>query len=287
MNRLRTLAPVLFLLAPPAFAGWSMIQVITHTGERGSAAGDATQKVWLEGSAAKIESLDGDNPLLEKGSYLLVQDGGKRVFLVSPARKTYARFDVMGMASGMEAMAGSGMEMKVEDPKMEKVLEEPGGEMLGRSTTHYRYHTTYTMVMSMPMGMKMAMATDIVEDIWAAPEIELGGASEVMAGMGGGDGSARELGQLSERVKGTLKGLPLKHVTTTVSKPASKSSGAMGMLMRRAGGGGDTKVTRTLLVQQLVQATLPTATFQIPTGYAEVEIMQRGPAMPDLGGEKN
>jgi len=82
-------------------------------------------------------------------------------------------------------------------------------------------------------------------------------------------------------------------VTATVSKSAAKGGGAMGMAMRmgrRGGGGGggeDSKVTKTMLVQDLVQATLPAATFQIPAGYAEVEIMQRGPAMPDLNEDKN
>ena len=36
-------------------------------------------------------------------------------------------------------------------------------------------------------------------------------------------------------------------------------------------------------VTELAEATLPASTFQVPAGYSETEMMQRGPAMPDLG----
>ena len=39
------------------------------------------------------------------------------------------------------------------------------------------------------------------------------------------------------------------------------------------------------MIKDVVEATLPASTFQIPAGFAETEIMQRGPAMPDLGEE--
>jgi len=280
MARLRTLAPVVFFLAAPAFAGWSMTQVVTNSGARGAEAGDMTQRVWMEGTSAKIEFAETDNPMMEQGTYLLIQDGGKKVFMVNPKKKTYARFDIMAMGMGMEAMAGSGMEMKIESPRMEKLLEEPGGEVLGYPTTHYRYHTTYTTVIAMPMGMKTSTATDIVEDLWTTPAIDAGGAGEAMAGMGGG-GMTKELAELARREKATVVGLPLKQVTVTRSKSTSK--GMMGRMMS----GGDGTTTITMEVRDLAPAALPASTFQIPAGYAETEILQRGPAMPDLGeGEK-
>ena len=275
MARFRNWVPVLFLLASPAFAGWSMTQVITNVGPRGDG-GATTQKVWMEGNSAKIEFLDTDNPMLRSGSYLLLQDGGSKIFLVNPEAKTYSRFDIRAMTSGMDAMGGSGMEMTIEDPKVEKLLEEPGEEMFGHPTTHYRYRTTYTTALSMPMGMKSSMATDSVEDIWTTPAIEAGGASAAMAGMIGG-GLMSEVASLERTEKATLKGLPLKQVTVTTSKSTSK--GMMGRLM---GGGGGGTTTITMAVEGLTEAPLPPAIFQIPAGYSETEILQRGPAMPDL-----
>jgi hypothetical protein len=56
------------------------------------------------------------------------------------------------------------------------------------------------------------------------------------------------------------------------------------MMMRGAPNGEEGTTTTTVEVRDLVEAALPASTFQIPAGYAETEIMQRGPAMPDLGG---
>ena len=285
MKRLRTLLPVLFLLAAPAFAGWSMTQVTTSSGPGEGL--DLVQKIWMDGTAAKVEFMSSDNPMMEPGSYLLIQEGGKNVFMVNPKQKTYARFDIMALGEGMTgAMSGMGMEMKIVDPKMEKLLEEPGGLMLGLPTTHYRFHTSYTMNMSMPMGMKMQVPTDAVEDVWVTSALGVGGAGEAMAAMAksGGGGAPQELMQLTQRVRGTMVGLPLKQVTVTKTSTSSKGGGAMRMLMRHGGGGGggETSSTTTMVVKDLVEVTLPASTFKIPAGYVESEILQRGPAMPDM-----
>ena len=282
MRRLRPIVPALFLLASPAFAGWSMTQVTRTTGDD-AGMGDSTQRVWLEGTSAKVEMVETANPMMEPGSYLLVQDGGKKMFLVNPDARTYARFDPMAIASGSEAMAGAGFEAKIEDPRVVKLLEEPGPEILGHRTTHYRYHTTYTTVTSMPMGMTMSTAMDVVEDIWTAPAIDAGSTARAVADVGGG-GMRQELQQLESSAKATLAGLPLRQVTVTTSKTETKGKGMVArMMMRGAPSGEEGTTTTTVEVRDLAEAALPASTFQIPAGYAETEIMQRGPAMPDLG----
>jgi hypothetical protein len=286
MWSLRPLVPALFLLASPAFGGWSMTQVTRTTGDD-PGMGDSTQRVSLEGSSAKVEMMESANPMMEAGSYLLVQDGGRKMFLVNPDAKTYARFDPMAIASGSEAMAGSGFETKIEDPRVVKVLEEPGGEILGHPTTHYRYRTTYTTVTSMAMGVTMSTAMDVVEDIWTAPAIDAGTAARAVADAGGSGGMRQELDELESTVKATLVGLPLRQVTVTKSKTATEGKGFVArMMMRGAPSGEEGTTTTTIEVRDLVEAALPASTFQIPAGYAETEIMQRGPAMPDLGGER-
>jgi hypothetical protein len=248
--------------------------------------GDSTQKVWMEGASARIEMVGTANPMMQQGSYLLVQDGGRKMFMVDPQAKTYARFDPMAMASTAGAMDGSGFETRIEDPKMVKLLEEPGGEILGHPTTHYRYHTTYTTVTSMPMGMTISMAMDIVEDLWTAPGIEAGAAAQAAAqAAADASGTRRELQQLERTVKATLVGLPLKQVTVTTSRAVTKGKGFVArMMMRGAPSGEEGTSTTTMEVADLVEGALPASMFQIPTDYAETEIMQRGPAMPDLGG---
>ena len=284
MRSLRPLVPALFLLASPALGGWSMTQVTRSTGDD-PGMGDSKQRVWLEGTSAKVEMLESANPMMQPGSYLLVQEGGTKMFMVNPEAKTYARFDPMAIASGSEAMAGSGFEATIEDPQVVKVLEEPGPEILGHQTTHYRYHTTYTTVTSMPMGMTMSTAMDVVEDIWTAPAIDVGKAARSVAQASGGGGMRQELDQLESTVKATLVGLPLRQVTVTTSKTETKGKGMVArMMMRGAPSGEEGTTTTTVEVRDLAEAALPASTFQIPAGYAETEILQRGPAMPDLGG---
>lgn len=99
MSRSIALASALCLLASPAFGGWSMTQVQTSKTADGDGDLATSQKVWLEGSSAKIEFLTTDNPVIESGSYLLLQDEGKKIFLVDPKRKSYARFDARALES--------------------------------------------------------------------------------------------------------------------------------------------------------------------------------------------
>lgn len=288
MTPLRTLASVLFLVASPAFAGWSMTQVVSSRG--GQDDGNVTrQKLWLDGSMARVEFESSDNPMMPRGSFLLIREGGRDIVLVNPDEKTYARLDVATMAAGMDS-AGAGMammEMKVENPKVEKVLEEPGGTILGRATTHCRYHTAYTQTIGMAM-MKTAMATDVVEDVWTAPDIAFGGAGRAVARLDSG-GPVREIAELERSVPAEDAGLPLKRVVVTKVRTTAKGGIGGGMLSRLMSGGErqigkDEPTTTTTTVEALVEVTLAPAFFEIPAGYAETQMMQRGPAMPDLGG---
>lgn len=276
MRRFLPLVPTLVLLASPAFAGWTMTQVISSTGGRGAGAGDMTQKLWADGSSAKIEFEATDNPMLKKGTYILMQDGGAKVFMVSPADKTYSRFDLDAMGAGLDAMAGSGVEMKIENPKMEKLSEAKGENMLGYPTTHYRYHTTYTVSISMPMGMKTSMATDSTEDVWTTTAIDLGTLGKSMSKLGGG-AMMKEIAKLAEMEKAKATGMPLKRIIVSTTK-----STGTGMMAKMMSGGGDSTITTTTEVKEAAETSIPAATFQIPTGYSETEMMQRGPAMPDM-----
>ncbi|MEO8504564.1 MAG: hypothetical protein ABI609_11750 [Acidobacteriota bacterium] len=276
MRRFLPFVPALVLLASPALAGWTMTQVISSSGGHGAGAGDMTQKLWADGSSAKIEFEATDNPILKKGTYLLMQDGGAKVFLVNPAEKTYSRFDLDAMGAGLDAMAGSGFEMKIENPKMEKLSEEKGETMLGYPTTHYRYHTTYTVSISMPMGMKTSMATDSTEDVWTTTAIDLGTLGKSMSKLGGG-AMMKEISKLSEMEKSKATGLPLKRVVVSLTK-----STGTGMMAKMMGGGGDSATTVTTEVKEAAETSVPAATFQIPAGYTETEMMQRGPGMPNM-----
>ncbi len=272
-------------VSAPALAGWSFHQTVRTSGGREAGATDVGSKVQLEGGDARIEfESAGDNPMFGRGSYLLLRGSApKGFFLVDATGKTYSKFDSEGLGQAMRPAGGEGesggMQMTVSDARIEKLLEEPGGELQGVATTHYRYRKSYTMTMAMAQ-MKMVTAHDIVEDLWLTTAIDLGvgGVGDLMRKTGG-SGAMAELAKLSELERQMPAGFALKRVTVDHSKPQGK-----GMMARMMGGKEET-VTSTLEVLDLKQVSIPAATFAIPAGYVERQMMQPGAPAPDLEAE--
>jgi hypothetical protein len=266
-NALR-MAVAAAVLATPAWAGIIFTQVTTTEGGRGEGTGPMTAQVWADGGQAKVEFQESNNPIFVKGTYMLIDKKGEMTF-VNPEKQQYGKFDLDTMMesvnSAMGAAAKFGFSMEVENPKVEKVLEEPGGTILGYATTHYRWHTTYTMVMHMPRPMKdRRHEADSTEDVWTTADISVPqAASKLFSGMTGGP-VMKELGKLMEVEKAKMTGFPLKRVTVTKGERGSQQM--------------------TAEVKDIKITAVPASTFEVPAGYTEVDMMQpqRGPAMPDL-----
>jgi hypothetical protein len=273
------------LVTAPARAGWSFKQTMTNTGGKGAEHANSQSRVQIEGDDARIDfEKMMENPMFGKGAYMLMRGTApKGLFMVNPEKKTYSKFDPAGlsqsMAPAMNAGEGSGMGMKVSDAKFEKLLQEPGGEILGRPTTHYRYHKSYVMTMEMA-NFKMTTAHDIVEDVWLTTAVEFGGGglAKVMRNMGGG-GELGELEKLAALEREKAHGFPLKTVTADHSTPQGK-----GMVARMMGVKEQT-ITSTMEVSELEQKSIPEAVFAIPHGYTEMQMMQPGAQAPDLEDE--
>ncbi|MBZ5588935.1 MAG: DUF4412 domain-containing protein [Acidobacteriia bacterium] len=273
MRRILRTFVIAAIAATPAWAGLEFTVVTKTEGGQEASMGDMVMNAQAEGDQARIEFAETHNPMFSKGMYMLVNAKGEMT-IVNPEKKTYSKFDLAAMMEGAEAGMGAaakmGIKMEIADPKIEKVLEEPGGEILGYPTTHYRWHTTYTMVMHLPvMGDKKTPA-DSVEDIWTTTAIAMPAhASKALEGMGGGQVMG-ELKKVSDLAKAKMTGFHLK--TVVVSAGHGKH-------------GGQTKTTTE--VTKLRKAEIAASTFAIPAGYTETDMMQpqRGPAMPDLNKE--
>jgi hypothetical protein len=258
------------VLATPAWAGITFTEVTKSEGGRGEEANNMVAQVWAEGGQAKVEFQETNNPVFTKGAYMLINQKGEMIF-VNPEKKTYGKFDLDTMMESvnqaMGAAAKFGFSMEVEDPKVQKLLEEPGGKILGYSTTHYRWHTTYTMVMHMPRPMHdRRHPADSTEDVWTTSDVSVPtAASKLFSGMSGGP-VMKELGKLMEVEKAKMTGFPLKRVTVTTGSE---------------GRGGHTMTSE---VRDLRKTDIPASTFAIPAGYTETDMMQpqKGPAMPNL-----
>jgi hypothetical protein len=257
MKPLATAALALVLVAAPAAAGIHF-QSTTHTD---SAQGKQVIAVegWVEGEGAKIVFQSSDNPLFSEGAYLLTSDGGRTVVLVDPEEKTYMAFDPGQMLAAMGTMLkgmGPMVKINVSNPRVEKLLEEPGGELLGRATTHYRFRTVYDMEVRV-MGMGQKSSNDTVTDTWATDSLADAGFGAYLRREPPKTG-IEDLDRLvdAEIAKGIV-GVPLKSVTVTVTKDQR---------------GRETRATTTMEVTSLREVTVPATTFQLPAGYERTEM---------------
>ena len=260
------------IAASPAWAGIEFTMVTKSEGGRGAGMGDMVIVAQAEGEQARMEFSETKNPMFAKGAYMLVNAKGEMT-IVNPEKRTYSKLDLAAMMEGagsaMDAMAKSGFKMEFKDPKVEKMLEEPGGEILGYPTTHYRWHTTYSMVMHIPVMGDKSYPADTVEDVWTTTAIGLPTQTVKAFQSFGASQLTGEIKKLVDAAKVTMTGFALKRVVVA------------------AGQGGRGATTTTTEVTKLRKADIPASTFAIPAGYTETDLMQpqKGPAMPDLNKE--
>lgn len=274
---MRNAVRILFLAAfaaSPAWAGLEFTMVTKVEGGRGSEMGNMVMNALAEGDQARMEFVETKNPMFPKGTYMLVNAKGEMT-IVNPEKQTYSKLDLAAMMEGaggaMDAMAKAGFKMEFKDPKVEKLLEEPGGEIVGFPTTHYRWHTTYTMIMRMPVMGDRKTPVDSVEDIWTTTAIGLPPQTvKAFQGMGQSQLSG-EMKKMVDAAKVKMTGFQLKRVMVSASQ----------------GGKGAQATTTTTEVTKLRKAEIPASKFVIPAGYTETDVMQpqRGPAMPNLDKE--
>ncbi|MFN7941406.1 MAG: hypothetical protein U0X73_07385 [Thermoanaerobaculia bacterium] len=276
MHRFAAVALAGSLVAAPATAGWTFTMKTSNSGSPHAEMADSVTRVALEGGNAKVEFLETRNPMFGKGTYLLMHE--QKLYVVEPDKKTYALFDLEAMSNSLaSAMSpgGTGMKLTYDDVKVEKLLEEPGGAIAGYSTTHYKFHTSFKQTMSMG-PMTIASLVDTVEDSWTTTAISFGEAGSMVSSFGGTQ-LGKEIQKLIDAQKGKMTGVPLKRISVT--KVENQGTGVMAALLNKANGEGPT--TTTMEVTELSESAIPAATFAIPAGYSETQLMYRMPGAPD------
>lgn len=250
---------LLLAVAAPASAGIHYQAATTTSPQRGKPQ-VVEVEAWVDGSRAKVVFRESDQPLLEKGAYLLTQDGGKTLFLVDPEKKTYTEWDLqamLGVLGGiMEGMQGI-MSLEFSDVKVEELEQGAGGELLGYPVTHAKYRTTYTTSIKV-LGMTRQSTTETIQEVWtteAFGDPALGvwlRAEPPTTGM-------KDLDALIAAEMDKVQGFPLKSVSvsTTTGQKGKRESSAR---------------TETV-VTELEETSVPAGTFEIPAGYTQTEMI--------------
>jgi len=260
MKRL-ILCLILTLAALPAFAGIHY-KAVTKTDDPKNPTNIEVEG-WVSGDKAKVEFEESANPVAKSGAYLITKDGGKTIYLVDPDEKTYAEWDLQAMLGMVGAvMQGMGPLLKMEfsEPKVEKLLDEDGGTVVGLPTRHTRYRTSYTMkIKVLGMGNEANVVTE--QDIWATDKLQ-----DIALGVWLRSDPPRtgnpQFDKLIASEVDKAKGFPLK--TVTVSTTTQKK--------------GKTTTTRsTMQVTELdTSANVAAASFEIPAGYEETQLLPAG-----------
>jgi len=252
------LATGLLLAASPAWAGIHY-KASTRTHDGVGKGSEIQVEAWAAGDKARIEFLDvtgGAAPFARKGGYLLTRNGGKDLYLIDPEEKTYAKWSVDGMVAMVGSlMNGLGPLLKIEfgEPKVEKRLDEDGGEVAGHATRHVQYRTRYSMKVRV-IGISSSSEVTSDEDFWLATNWSDPGLRVWLRADPPRTGNAPfDKRVAAEREK--VEGVPLRSVavTTTTQTKGSRQT-----------------VTRaTTEVTELKSASVPDSMFEIPAGYSE------------------
>jgi|CXWL01.1.fsa_nt_gi hypothetical protein len=271
MFKTLVLASLALAFALPADAGVTYTMTTSATGPNAKAM-EQTAQGWVTASKMKVEFTSSGNPIMGKGSYLLTQDAGQTMLLVNPKEKTYARFDVDAMMSsvgGMLKAMGAMVKINISNPKVEKLLEEAGPEMLGLPTTHYKFRTSYAMEMKILMS-KTSQSSVTEEEMWVTDSL----ADQAVMGAWLRKGPPK-LGdegfdKLVAAEMSKAAGMPLKRIATTTTKDDK--------------GHTNTSTMTTEVTALDRNASVADSTFELPAGYKETQLM---PAMPGaMGGGK-
>jgi hypothetical protein len=246
MKRLLILA---LLLSATAHAG------VVYSATTKSKTGEATATTWvrgyIQGPNARLEFLQESS--IAPGTYIVSRDGGKTFVQIDPEQKTFTRWQgpQSNVATAEEAKAAK---TSVTEPKIEKLLDEDGGLILGMPTRHVRYRTTYSFTITLLKSHTTHMVSE--DDIWITQQIKDPALKQWLTAETGEEADALTRSELSK-----INGVPLKRLTTLTSIEED----------------GEAEDTRTEMnVTEIAERELPDSTFAIPDGFKEKD----APAQP-------
>ncbi len=232
-------------------AGITMTQTTKTDGQRKGE--DAVVRFMAEEGMARVEFPKGGG-MASKDGYIVTRDAGKTFYMVDPKEKSYMKFDMAGM-SQVGAGIMKAMKPKITDPKVDKILDEAGPDMLGYPTRHYRIVTAYTMEMAI-FGRKSISKVVQEEDIWVTTKIKFdvwkAWASKQQMSLGN-----EELEKLIGARKDAIQGVYLKHVMVNKSTDANNR---------------ETVTRSTTEVTEVKEGRLAATLFEMPEGYKEIDV---------------
>ena len=266
--------PLTFIAANPFTDGmtyeFQMKSQSTRTGNkeqvtmrgRGTYAGDEAKIEILEAGS----STGGTETFGGKGTYFIVKDAGKEMYLVNPKDKQYMKWDIANMFAGMAKVmnaVGGVVKMQMSDVHIDAQDLGPGEMIQGYPTHHYRMTQNYTMTASV-FGHTSTTKSATTTDYYFAPSLRIANPfvsnSNQMAMASSMDvfnNPDFKNQMMAAQAKIQKSGIPLKTVTTTNSTDSK----------------GKTETTvSTMEMINFTKANIPSSAFAIPSDYQMIQM---------------
>lgn len=187
--------------------------------ESGPAAGHkVVVNVVADGDRARFEFVQGGQ-VSAKDGYILTTDGGRTLYLVNTAEKTYTAWDrdqIMATVSEITKSLSGLVDMQFSNIKCEKLEEDAGPEMVGMKTRYYKFHSSYDMDVTV-FGMRNTTSVSQDQEFWTTED--MGG--ETLGGWMRGSVMKTENAELDKLIAAEtqeVSGIPLKIVVDRTAK---------------------------------------------------------------------
>ena len=278
-------APLLLAARPLSapISGGTTYEFIVHSQSDRTGNKDAVMmrgKGTFAGSDGRIDILEAGpqgntDTFGGKGSYFLMQDGGKKMILVDPANKQYMQWDMASMLAGMSKMVnavGGLVKMDMTDIKIESHNLGAGETLQGYKTVHYQMIQNYTMSVKI-FGHGSTTRSESTTDYYFAPALK--GLANPFVSNSQAWAQSYDMfnnpdykAQMSAAMSKIEFGVPLKTVVKTVT---TDDKG---------------KQTSSVVTSEMVNfhnTDIPSSTFAIPAGYKQVEMPKMDASMASGG----
>ncbi len=236
---------LLFLLVATSVAHAGVVYTATTRSQTGEAIAVTKVRGYIQGTNARLEFLEGSTT--SAGTYILTRDGGKSFIQVIPERETFTKWEAPS-ASIAEQEEARKAKAAVSEPKVEKLLDEDGGTILGMKTRHVRYRTSYTFTITLRRSYTTSIVSE--DDLWITQDIQDPGLKQWLAGEANEQSDSLLRSELAK-----INGVPLKRKTVLTSIEED----------------GESETTNTeMQVSELRQREIPESSFTVPVTYKQV-----------------
>lgn len=217
---------------------------------------DVTGRGLIDGSRSRIDFHTGS--LYGPGTYVITEDGGKRVTIVNNSDKTYSQHDIGVMA----ARVGS-QQIRIENLKTEFKRIDDRAIVAGLPTERYRLTANYDVTVFFG-ELSIRQRVETVVEKWTTTAF--GDVAQSFFSSGLLKTGNAEIDRLIEAETGKFSGFPLRQVITVTTSAQDVIQSRTKLPLKNS----RRQVSETV-VTAIEARDVPASQFAVPAGYRKVD----------------